>query len=106
MRTKQLTKKKLIGDKPKLYISGPMTGIQDFNFPAFFAAEEELKKSYYVFNPANNPEMENYTDYLRKDIEYLIQCQVIYMLKGWKKSVGASLEHRIAKVLGFEIIYQ
>jgi len=27
----------------KVYISGPMTGYKDFNYPAFFAAEKFLK---------------------------------------------------------------
>ena len=47
-----------------------------------------------------------YTDYIKQDIEILILCDEIYMLRGWWRSKGARLEHHIAKVLGLKIIYQ
>jgi hypothetical protein len=40
-----------------------------------------------------------------EDIRQLMTCDAIYMLKGWEKSKGASLEHHIAKELGLEIYY-
>ena len=42
-----------MGDK--VYIAGPMSGYEEFNFPAFNKAEELLRKSYgyeHVVNPA------------------------------------------------------
>lgn len=36
-----------------LYVAGPMRGIPEFNFPAFFEAEDRpLKAGYDVINPA------------------------------------------------------
>ena len=42
----------------KVYIAGPMRGIDDDNFPAFYEAEETLKKQgvYEVLNPARMDE--------------------------------------------------
>ena len=38
-----------------IYIAGPMSGIKDWNFPAFFKAEAELEAlGYKVINPAHN----------------------------------------------------
>jgi len=36
----------------------------------------------------------------------LLKCQSVYMLKDWKESKGARIEHWIAKKLGFKIYYQ
>ena len=37
----------------RLYLAGPMSGIKDFNFPAFNEAAEHLRKlGYEVFNPS------------------------------------------------------
>ncbi len=39
----------------KIYVSGPMRGIPDFNFPAFDAKAAELRgMGHYVFSPADN----------------------------------------------------
>jgi hypothetical protein len=39
----------------KLYVSGPMTGITEFNFPAFDACEAELvAQDHEVYSPANH----------------------------------------------------
>ena len=39
--------------KHKVYVAGPMRGIPEFNFPAFFAAADKLRgDGFAVFNPA------------------------------------------------------
>jgi hypothetical protein len=43
---------------------------------------------------------------MRNDIKHLINCDDIYMLRGWWRSKGARLERHIAKVLGLGIVYQ
>ena len=84
-----------------------MTGYDDFNYPAFFAAEERLKKrGYQVFNPARNQTQDSWHDYLRFDIKQLMDCDAIYMLYGYYKSKGSMLELLIAKSLDFEIQYE
>lgn len=92
----------------KIYISGPMTGIADFNFPSFNKAASELRaKGHTVINPAEkqdegNPDMTWY-DYMRQDIRMMMDCDTIFMLPGWSCSKGAKIEWSLAVALGFEV---
>jgi hypothetical protein len=90
-----------------IYISGPMTGYENFNREAFMEAEKKLVSEYIVINPAKNKiEDGEWIDYMRMDIRQLMDADCIYMLKGWVKSKGARLEKHIAVELGLEMNYQ
>ena len=88
----------------QIYISGPMTGHDDHNYPAFLRAAVRLQAlGWGVANPAENfggrtdlPRVE----YLRHDINLLAACTAIAMLPGWRSSRGSSLEFTIAQELG------
>lgn len=89
----------------RTYISGPMTGLPDLNFPAFNTAAAELRaEGVLVINPAEHgaPGL-TWERYMRADIALLVQCSRIHMLPGWRSSRGARLEHHIAQELGFTI---
>jgi hypothetical protein len=92
----------------RIYISGPMTGMTDWNYPAFNAKASELRAmGLEVVNPAEDKEPNlEWSDYLRIDIRLLMNCDGIYMLPGWSKSRGARLEHHVARELGFAVIYE
>lgn len=104
----------------KIYIAGPMTGLPDWNFPAFFEAEKELLSlGYEVVNPAHsdgatvqealesagNPEAPNNTWrwYMRRDLPHVLEVDALCVLPGWRKSKGASLEVHVAKAIGLPI---
>lgn len=92
-----------------IYVSGPMTGIEEFNFPAFNAKASELRsQGLKVVNPAEFGEGAglSWSDYLRKDIRALMDCTAVYMLPGWERSRGARLEHYIAQQLGMVIMHE
>lgn len=90
-----------------LYIAGPMTGLPEFNFPAFNAAEEWLRESgYETRNPARHGAGEpgqEWSDYMRRDIPDLLECEGVALLGGWEKSRGARLEVTIAEELGMHV---
>jgi hypothetical protein len=105
----------------KVYIAGPMSGYEEWNFPAFFKAEEELKSiGIDVINPAHNdgpnleeamksagtPERPNHTWawYMRRDLPHVMECDAICVLEGWQKSKGASLEVHVARALGMPVL--
>ena len=91
----------------RIYISGPMTGYPDLNFPAFFAEAERLRAlGYEVVNPAElNPPGASWQDCMRKDIEELVKCDAIILLDGWDQSKGARLEKHIAHKLNLKIVF-
>lgn len=91
-----------------VYISGPMTGLPELNFPAFHAAARQLRDlGHTVFNPAEVGEEPGKTweDYMRKDIKLLCECDTILLLPGWEKSKGAHLELHIAHRIGMEVMF-
>lgn len=71
----------------RLYISGPMTGKSDFNFPAFHAAAKVWRElGWEVENPAeafDGATDRPYKEYAERDIEALCACDAIAMLPGW-----------------------
>lgn len=90
----------------KLYLCGPMTGIQDFNHPRFHQSAFELRCwGFEVFNPAENglPPHAEWATHMRVDIVQLMHCHALATLPGWENSRGAQLEVRIAQALGMPI---
>ncbi|WP_130908331.1 DUF4406 domain-containing protein [Pseudomonas sp. Sample_16] len=91
----------------RLYLAGPMTGLKDFNYPAFNAAEDALRaKGYQVENPADHgivPGAE-WADYMAYDLTRLGLCGMIALLPGWENSEGARFEVQIAHRLGMTVV--
>lgn len=104
----------------KIYIAGPMTGLPEWNFPAFFEAEEQLiALGHQPVNPAhndgatvqealesagsssspNNP----WRWYMRRDLPHVLEVDALCVLPGWRESKGASLEVHVAKAIGLPI---
>jgi hypothetical protein len=95
--------------KARIYVSGPMSGMPDFNFPAFDHAALRLRKEgWKVVNPADKGIVEGWEweDYLRHDVKEVCDCDAIYMLEGWDESAGACLELAVAEGLGLEVLYE
>ena len=90
-----------------IYLSGPMTGLPDLNFPAFNAHADRLRAlGYTVINPAEiNPESTmSWHDCIRADIRALMDCDTVATLPGWLNSAGAHLEVHIAHRVGMRIV--
>lgn len=91
----------------KVYIAGPMTGIPDFNYPAFHKRAAELRASgYEVINPAENFNGDQalpYEEYIRQGIRQVSDCDAICLLPGWEKSSGVQIELAVARALKLEV---
>lgn len=84
----------------KVYISGAITGTDDY-MEHFDRAERELiEEGFTVVNPArilsNMPAGTTHEEYMKLSIELLKMCEFIYMLKGWEDSTGANREYGYA----------
>ena len=74
-------------DKPKIYISGQITGLPVAEYvDKFSQAEAELKnKGYEVINPLRY-ELKpgsRWHDQMKVDIRLLLDCDAFYMLSNW-----------------------
>lgn len=90
-----------------LYISGPMTGYPDYNFPAFERAARQLRAvGYDVTSPHElAPSTDKaWADYLRADlIAMLTHCTAVATLRNWGVSRGATLEVRVARSVSMTV---
>lgn len=95
----------------KVYVAGPMAGIDNFNYPEFFKESQDLFRSDYIpvlpIDEGDLDENGNQTmtfgEYLRKDIKKLLDCDAVVMLGGWSNSRGATLEAMIASAIGMPV---
>jgi len=90
----------------RVYIAGPMTGLPDFNYPAFNAEAERLRAlGFEVDNPAESkaPACGTWEGYMRLAIAKLVACDIIALLPEWNESKGACIEKRIAEDLGMGV---
>lgn len=90
-----------------IYIAGPMSGIPDYNYPKFDAAQAYLEAcDFEVLNPANNfgrNQSLEWDVYLKLAVKQVVDCDLVLLLPGWETSKGARLEKHIANQLGISV---
>lgn len=94
-------------NRGKVYISGPITGIDFGNRFAFLYACCALELCGYEAVDPSKVQLDDeatWADYMRADLKLLLDCDFIYMLDGWEDSKGARLERELAENLGIEEI--
>jgi hypothetical protein len=91
--------------KPRVYVAGPMTGYENFNYPAFHEAAKLLRyHGYEVVSPAElNDQSVDWVSAMKTDIAALVHCGIVFVLPGWEKSKGTNIELLLATLLGIEI---
>jgi len=95
----------------RIYISGPMTGLPDFNFAAFEAAEKLIRKVDPSANVINPHTVEHglglegaWEQYLKFDLKAMLDCDLVVILPGWHNSKGSLLEIHVATSVGIPIV--
>jgi Domain of unknown function (DUF4406) len=102
--------------KKRLYIAGKMRGLPKYNFPAFREATAAWRaKGWDVVSPAEMDEAIGFTedsptpdaafikDAIKRDIEAIMTCDALAVLKGWTTSKGCAVEVALADFLGLPI---
>lgn len=107
---------------PKAYLGGPMSGLPQFNFPAFDAASAHLREQGWdIVSPAELDEPaireaalaspdgkpitcdppRSWMDFLARDLKIVVdQVEAIVLLPGWDRSRGAVLESFVGILTG------
>lgn len=97
-----------------IFLSGPMTGIDKFNFPKFDEVERNfMLQGLKVENPANYArrykvekvlsDPKEFRAMLQDEWDALARCSAIYLFNGWENSRGARRELQIALELGLKV---
>lgn len=93
----------------RLYISGPVTGIECDNIPAFREAEKKLEAAGYATNIPHQfvRAIAGHEEAMRCSIHKLTAtplCEPLFdgvaLLPGWEHSDGARLERQVAEACG------
>lgn len=95
------------------YLSGPMTGHPEHNYPLFHEVEHELaeflsahlppEEGWEIVNPARNfggDRTRERVEYMRLDLQSVLKADVIVLLPGWQGSDGACKEVSLAEWTG------
>lgn len=100
-----------------LYVSGPMSGLPGFNYPAFHAAAARLRAAgYRVVSPAeldadNGVDVtarpftaQDRRDALARDTQAIAAAGGVAVLYGWEDSDGARAEVALACAAGIPVM--
>lgn len=109
--------KRTAGDKEpiRVFLSGPMTGIKDYNFPLFNHIAEVLRKcGYEVVNPVDIckkykkerilSDKAVFDAMIAEQQESEQTCNALVLLPGWENSKGVRLELKTAIEKNMHII--
>ncbi len=94
----------------RIYISGPITGIDDY-MNRFAQTENELVKHFKrceVVNPAalnsSMPQGSKWGDYMMIALQAMRTCDAILLMDDWETSRGARVEREMAIGMGMTLI--
>lgn len=92
----------------KIYISGAITGTDDYIYRFTRAHAKLEEQGHTVINPAmvNSflPHCTTHEQYMKMSFCMLDMCDTIYLLEGWEKSMGANQEYGYALAKGYMIL--
>jgi hypothetical protein len=109
----------------KIYVAGKMRGLPRYNFPEFDKVATALRAEGHTvlspadidrqmgFDPSTLPDDHDWSklpacldikEVIKRDIDAILECDAIFMLPGWRCSVGAQAELAVALWAGLQIL--
>jgi nucleoside 2-deoxyribosyltransferase len=103
--------------KERIYLSGPITGMPDQNKHAFREAQlfyenlgfevdnpHEIGAALLAIDITEQGTIPAEKDYMASDIMFLSKCNLMAVLPGFERSLGASFEIAFASAYGIPIV--
>lgn len=94
-----------------IYLSGPMTGYPDLNYPLFHEVTTELRSAgHRVYNPAEFPHDGDVSTFpIRQAFAaycsfICLEANTLVLLPGWERSKGVAAEFMLAQNCKLQII--
>ena len=94
-----------------IYLSGPMTGLPDYNYPLFHGVAAKLRSDgHNVYSPAEYPHdgpLEAFPirqAFAAYSAFICLEADTIILLPNWEKSLGVSAELALAKNCKLDIL--
>lgn len=95
--------------RKRLYLSGPITGIENYEEIFQNATNKLLEMGFSVINPAPLyrvlPIDATYEEYMSVDLKFIDMVEGIVLLPGWEMSRGSNRELGYALASNKEIMY-
>lgn len=93
----------------KIYLSGPVTGTEDAKERFANAEKALLASGHEVINPLSicecMPESTTWAEYMDITLAAMKRADAVYMMKGWERSHGATIEYHYAVGAGMTVYY-
>lgn len=98
-------------EKPKrVYLSFPISGYdEDERKETAMRMEIKLRGAGYdVFNPMGDQWQKGLStnEYMKIDLKELLDCDAIFLMKGWNRSAGCKLELDNAVAIGIDVYFE
>ena len=102
---------KNIASTQTVYLSGPMTGLPDYNRAAFNLRAEAFRAAgYSVKNPADisvtHGTDKSYEFYFKRALRMMLDADVVYVFGDTTQSRGVEMELQVAKMAGMQVVWE
>ena len=91
----------------RVYISGPITGVENYREKFKAAADRLTAAGHVVINPAELADVlpvASWGEYMRIDFDLIELAWALVLLPGWETSRGCRAEVDLAEGLGLAIV--
>lgn len=94
----------------KCYIAGKIGDLPETIYKLNFEnAKKEVEALGFIpISPVDLPHNhgKTYTEYMQEDLISMFDCEVVYCLRNWRHSLGATCEINLATFLGKKVIHK